>query len=82
MQRTTYVDNKVLWVVSTVKLHITKQVAKPKMTICQSDGHNKTFCRTKFHLPTSLVDRGLAGELNDHIRSESDSKEHSCQRRA
>ena len=50
-QRTCYIAAEVLLVASTVELRITKGVTKLGRRILQSEGHNKTFCRSKFHLP-------------------------------
>ena len=50
-QRTCYIDAEVLLVASTLELRITKGVTKLGRRILQSEGHNKTFCRSKFHLP-------------------------------
>ena len=50
-QRTCYKVAEVLLVASTVELRITKGVTKLGKRILQSEGHNKTFCRSKFHQP-------------------------------
>ena len=55
-------------VASTVKLRITKAVTKLRRRILQSDRHDKTFCRSKFHLPCvgpllSLIEVSLEGKI-------------------
>ena len=44
-------DAEVLLVASSVELRITKGVTRLGRRILQSDGHDRTFCRSKFHLP-------------------------------
>ena len=55
-------------VASTVELRITNGGTKLGRRILQSDGHDRTFCRSKFHLPCVgpllyLIEVSLKGKM-------------------